>query len=201
MTKASEISLEILRKLNNPFRMKEALDNGLSRYMLYSLKDLGFIERVGRGLYILHDSDSLSQPDLVTVSQKIERGVICLVSALDFHNLTTQIPHRVHIALPKDSRTPKMDYPPIQVYHFGLASYSSGIDEYKLDGIPIKIYCPEKTLADCFKFRNTIGMDIVLEALKMYQSSTKKKNYQKIMEYAKVCRVESIIRPYVEMGL
>lgn len=193
--------LDIVRTLSSPFRMREAIDNGVSRYMLYSLRDLGYLNQISRGLYILNESDTLSQPDIIAVSRKVEKGVICLISALDFHNLTTQIPHSIHIALPRNSRVPKMKNPPIQVYRYSEESYFSGIEEYLIDDIPVKIYCVEKTLADCFKFRNMIGMDIVLEALKMYQNSSKGTNYQKIMEYAKICRVESVMHPYIEAGL
>jgi predicted transcriptional regulator of viral defense system len=201
MNKTIEKSLNIVKSLNSPFRMNKAIKRGLSRYMLYRLRDQGYLVQISRGLYILKESENLSQPDLVTVSCKIIKGVICLISALDYHNLTTQIPHSVHIALPKDSRIPRLNNPPIQVYRYGKEAYSAGIEEHEIDGVPIRIYSPEKTLADCFKFRNTIGMDIVLEALKMYQDSSKGKNYQKLMEYAKICRVGAIIRPYIEMGL
>jgi len=191
---------EIFREHGGQLRMSEAIEQGITRYMLYSLRDKGVIEKVSRGIYRLVDLPPISNPDLVTVSLRFPNAVFCLVSALAYHNITTQIPHEVSVAISKDSRTPTFDYPPIKAYKFSDEAYRSGIDEHMIDGVAVKVYCPEKTLADCFKFRNRIGMDVVLDALKLYKGR-KKINLDKLLRYARVCRVEKLMRPYLEASI
>jgi len=188
---------EIFRKHGGQLRMSEAVRYGITRYMLYSLRDRGIIERISRGIYRLVELPPISNPDLVTVGLRFPNSVVCLVSALAFHDITTQIPHAVSVAFPKDSRVPSLDYPPIQVHKFSEEAYKSGIEEHLIDGVPIKVYNPEKTLADCFKFRNKIGMDVALEALKLYKKR-RKFNPGELLEYARICRVENVMRPYLE---
>ena len=106
--------------------------------------------------------NGISNPDLVTVSLRYPNAVICLISALSYHNITTQIPHAVSVAVPRDSRVPSLDYPPIQAHRFSNDAYTSGIENHSIDGVPVKVYTPEKTLADCFKFRNKVGLDTVV---------------------------------------
>jgi len=177
--------------------MSEAMGHGITRYMLYSLRDKGVIEQVSRGIYRLVELPPISNPDLVTVSLRFPNAVICLVSALAYHEITTQIPHEVSVAVPRDSRIPSLDYPPIQAHKFSKVAYKAGIEQHRIDEVPVKIYNPEKTLSDCFKFRNKIGMDVVLEALKLYKTR-KKFNLSELLEYAKICRVERVMRPYLE---
>lgn len=180
-------------------RMSEALEKGLSRYMLYKLKERNIIEQVSRGVYRLTDLPPIGNPDLVTVRLRIPKAVICLVSALSWHELTTQIPHSVSIALPRNTNTPVLDYPIVRVHWFSEASYTSGIEEHLVDSIAVRIYGAEKTIADCFKYRNQLGMDIFLEALKKY-SLRKLKDYDGILTFARINRVENLIRPYLEVS-
>ena len=168
--------------------------------MLYSLRDKGVIELVSRGIYRLAELPPISNPDLVTVSLRFPNAVICLISALAYHDITTQIPHEVSVAIPSNSRMPSLDYPPIRAHKFSHEAYKSGIDEYQIDEVTVRIYCPEKTLADCFKFRNKIGMDVVLEALKLYKTR-RKFNIDDLLRYARICRVEKVMRPYLEATL
>ena len=177
--------------------MSEAIAHGITRYMLYSLRDKGIIEQVSRGVYRLMELPPISNPDLVTVSLRFPNAVICLISALSYHNITTQIPHVVSVAVPRDSRIPSLDYPPIQTHRFSDEAYNAGIENHVIDGAHVKIYNSEKTLADCFKFRNKIGMEVVLEALKLYRSR-QKFNLEKLLTYAEVCRVKNIMTPYLE---
>ena len=188
---------EIFRKHGGQLRMSEAIEQGISRYMLYSLRDRGIIEQVSRGIYRLVDLPPISNPDLVTVSLRFPNAVICLVSALAYHDITTQIPHVVFVAVSRDSRMPSLDHPPIRAHKFSHEAYKSGIQEHSIDEVPVKVYSPEKTLADCFKFRNKIGMDVVLEALKLYKTR-KKFNLGEVLRYAKICRVDKVMRPYLE---
>lgn len=188
---------EIFREHGGQLRMSEALASGLTRYTLYALRDKGVVEQITRGIYRLRELPPLDNPDLVTVSLRFPKAVVCLVSALAWHGITTRIPHEVSVAVPKDSRAPALEYPPIKVHKFSHEAYGPGIEVHLLDGAPVKIYNPAKTLADCFKFRNKIGMDVVLEALKL-QHARNGLNPGELLEYARICRVENVMRPYLE---
>lgn len=191
---------DIFKKHGGQLRMSEAIKLGISRTKLYSMRDKGIIEQISRGLYRLSELPYLSYPDLVIVSKRFLQSVICLISALSFHHLTTQIPHEVYIAVSQKANLPSGDTPPISAHRFSDASFLIGIEKHILDGAEVKIYDPEKTLVDCFKFRNKIGMDIVLEALKKYRNQGRMK-LDKLQEYAKACRVEKVMRPYLEVSL
>lgn len=197
MQKKSE---DIFRSCGGQLRMSEAIERGISRYMLYALRDKGVIEQVSRGVYRLAELPPISNPDLVTVALRCPNAVICLVSALAHHEITTQIPHSVSVAVPRESRQPSLDYPPLSVHRFSDLAFRAGIEESQIDGVPVKIYSPEKTLADCFKFRNKLGMDVVLEALKLYKAR-KQFDLEGLLKYAKVCRVEKVMRPYLETSI
>jgi predicted transcriptional regulator of viral defense system len=187
-----------IRASKPTLRMQEILDLGITRYMLYTLRDAGLLEQIGRGMYRLTEHPSLQHPDLVTVAIRHPQSVVCLISALSFHGLTTQIPHDVSIAIAESGYAPQLDFPPVQVYRFSRSTHRAGSETHSLDGVPVRIYSPEKTIADCFKFRNQLGMDIVLEALKMYRE-TPTFNHRTVLEFATLCRVQNIIRPYLEV--
>ena len=178
-------------------RASSAVELGVPQHIIYKMVEEGELVREAQGIYRLKDSEPLGNPDLVQISLRVPRAVICLISALYFHELTTQIPHQVHFALPRDVKTPKIKYPPIRVFHFSESSYAAGIEEHTLDGVPVKIYSKEKTIADCFKFREKIGLSIALEALKDYLSGPRPE-VQVMMKYARVNRVEKVMRPYLE---
>ena len=193
-------AISLFRKHRGMLRMAQAIDAGIHRNTLYALVQDGTVERIARGLYRLDDALPLGNPDLVTVSQKVPNGVVCLISALAYHELTTQIPHEVYVAISRNSEPPRLGYPPIRVFRFSGKAFSDGIESPRLDGIRVRIYNREKTLADCFKFRNKIGMDVVLEALKLYKAR-KKFNHERIVKYARICRVEKVMRPYLEVNV
>jgi predicted transcriptional regulator of viral defense system len=188
---------KIFTESNGILRASTAIELGIPKHILYQMVEKGELVREAQGIYRLDETGPLGNPDSVQISLRVPRAVICLISALYFHELTTQIPHQVHIALPRDVKTPKVDYPPIKAFHFSGESYHSGIEEHTLDGVRVKIYSKEKTVADCFKFRNKIGVNIALEALKDYLNQPRP-NIQLIMDYARVNRVEKIMRPYLE---
>lgn len=190
----------IFRDHGGQMRMSEALEAGISRYALYRMLDEGVVERVSRGLYRLVDLPTLGDPDLVVVALRVPKAIVCLVSALAFHELTTQVPHAVWIALPRGSNTPRLDHPPLSVHRFAREAYGSGIETHEVDGLPVRVYSPEKTLADLFKFRNRVGMDVVLEALGLY-AERRRPDVGALLEYARVCRVERVMRPYLEAAL
>jgi predicted transcriptional regulator of viral defense system len=138
-----------------------------------------------------------SDPDLVMAAIRVPKGVVCLISALAFHGITTQIPHEVHIALPKGEKAPRLEHPPLRIYRFLAEAYTEGVEEHSIDGAPVHIYNIETTLADCFKFRNKIGQDVAIEALQISWRS-KSLDLNKLMHYARICRVQNIMRPYLE---
>ena len=175
----------------------EAISSGIHPRTLYMMRDKGEIEKLERGLYRLAGLPPLSNPDLVPVAKKVPKGVVCLVSALSFHELTTQIPHEVYIALPQNTEKPRISNPPIRVFWLTGNAYSEGIDVHTIDGISVKIYSVEKTIADCFKYRNKLGLDVALEALKDFRKKGEL-NLANLIYYSKICRVENIIRPYLE---
>ena len=150
-----------------------------------------------RGVYRLAELSPIGNPYLVTVSLRFPNAVICLVSALAYHGITTQVPHEVTVAVPRDSRMPSLDFPPVHAHKFSEAAFQAGIEEHHLDGVLVRIYSPEKALADCFKFRNKMGMDVVLEALKLYKAR-KEFNLAEVLEYARICRVDKVMKPYLE---
>lgn len=197
---ARDKAAQLIRQHGGIIRTSDALQSGIHPRTLYQLRDTGVLEQISRGVYRLTEMDAVSNPDFVVVATRIPNAVICLVSALSFHEITTQIPHEVSVAIPKDSKPPMIDYPPVQFLKFSKEPFQAGIEEHQIDGVVIKVYSPEKTLADCFKFRNKIGMDIVLEALKLYKSRMKF-DHKKILEYAKICRVDKIVLPYLEASI
>ena len=194
---SSERAAEIIRQMGGMVRTAEAIRKGVHPRTLYALRDRGTLEQISRGVYRLAELDAISNPDLVTVASRLPHAVICLISALSFHNLTTQIPHEVSIAIDRHSRIPQIEHPPLAVHRFSPESFRAGIEEHLVDVVTIHIYSPEKTLADCFKFRNKIGMDVVLEALKLYKTR-KTLSLGDLLKYARICRVENVIKPYLE---
>lgn len=178
-------------------RTKDAIAAGVHPRVLYALRDSGVLERLSRGLYRLADAPPLANPDLVTVALRVPESVICLVSALAFHRLTTQIPHEVYIALLRGSEPPRIEHPPIRNFWFTRAAFEAGIERHELDGYPVRIYSPEKTLADCFKYRNKLGLDTVVEALRLYKEN-RRANVQALTHFAEICRVMKVMRPYLE---
>ena len=190
-------AVAIFKKHGGILHTAQAIRAGIHPGTLYAMRDSGALEVVSRGVFRLADISPLGNPDLVTVATRVPKGVICLVSALAFHELTTQIPHEVHVALPRGAEEPRLDHPPIKTYRFTGEAYTEGVEAHKLDGVSILIYSPEKTLADCFKFRNQVGLDTVVEAVHFYRERRSVK-VDDIMRYAEICRVKKIIRPYLE---
>ena len=198
--KQIESAKRIFRRHDGILKTGEALDEGIHRRTLYTMRDTGILERLERGLYRLADLPPLSNPDLVTVARKIPQAVICLISALHFYNITTQIPHTVSIAVNRGTEPPRLDFPPIQIYWFSGEAFTAGVEKQSIDNTMIQVYSAEKTLADCFKYRNKIGMETVLEAFDLYRER-KQHNPRKLIQFARICRVEKIMRPYLESYL
>lgn len=191
---------EIFHSHGGILRTREALDLGIHQRTLYAMRDAGILERIARGLYRLSELPPLSNPDLITVARKIPNGVICLISALHFHNITSQIPHSVSVAVKRGTEAPRLSFPPIHVHWFSGDAFTVGVTEHTIEQTNIRVYGAEKTLTDCFKYRNKIGMDTVLEALDLYLERGKP-DHRLLLKMARVCRVEKIMRPYLEARL
>ena len=188
---------EMFKRHGGMMKTSEALAAGIHPRTLYGLRDKGVIERISRGLYRWGDLPPLADPDLVTVASRIPRGVICLISALAYYEITTQIPHEVYVAVPREVRVPRIDWPPIRGFRFSEPSYSSGRETRMIDGAAVQIYSAAKTVADCFKFRNTVGVDVAVEALRLSLERGIAKPFE-IERFARVCRVDGVVGPYLE---
>jgi len=198
--RAVDLAREIFTKAGGVLRTREALAAGIHPRTLYSMRDSHLIELLERGLYRLTGLPPLTDPDLVTVAMKSPNAVLCLVSALSFHNITSEIPHVVHLAIKRGAEPPRIAHPPTKVYWFSGEAFSSGIEDHLVNKKTARVYSVEKTLADCFKYRNKIGMDTVLEALAFYRDR-KKTQPRELLKFAKICRVENVMQPYLEATL
>ncbi|HUE69331.1 MAG TPA: type IV toxin-antitoxin system AbiEi family antitoxin domain-containing protein [Pirellulaceae bacterium] len=178
-------------------RMSDAIRAGVHRDTLRAMVERGDLERISRGLYRLSDAPSLTHPDLATVAVKVPEGVICLLSALAFHELTTQIPHEVYLAINRNSEPPRIDFPPVRTFRFSGEAFTEGIEMHNDDSVTLRVYSREKTIADCFKFRNKVGLDACVEALRRYRE-TRGFNADALLHYAGICRVKQVLRPYIE---
>jgi predicted transcriptional regulator of viral defense system len=188
--------LQLVRK-EGRLRTSDLAAAGVPRMVLTRMTASGQLERAARGLYRLPEADSSEHEGLVTVASKVPQAVICLLSALQFHGLTTQLPWQVWIAMPRGSHVPRLDYPPIKMVQFTGAAYAHGIETHVRDGVRLRVYGVAKTVADCFKHRNKIGMDVALEALKDARAQGRA-DFDELWRCAKVCRVANVMRPYME---
>jgi len=197
MKSARDRAIEIIRKSGGLIRTHEALAQGIHRRTLYGLRGEGTIISISRGLFQLADQDIPAQVDLVEVSKKVPMGVICLISALAFHQLTTQIPHYIWLAVDRKARKPKIDYPPVRVFFFSGDAFSQGIETHRIMKQNIRVYNAPKTIIDCFRWRDAVGLDVAIEAAREYLKR-EDSSPSSLMEYAKACRVEKIVRPYLQ---
>lgn len=195
-----EKALELFHKYSGVLRTSEAIRLGINPKTLYIMREAGLIGSISRGVYQVVNSEiSLIDLDLIAVTKRLPKGVICLISALAFHGLTTQIPHFVYIAYRQGWKQPKVDYPPLKIYRYSEESFETGIEYRNVNGINAPIYSAAKTVIDCFKFRNKIGLNIAIEALKDYWNKNKSGAVSELLRYASICRVEKIIKPYIEV--
>lgn len=157
----------------------------------------GQLERVGRGLYGLPGREVSAHGSLAEVARRVPKGVVCLLSALRFHGLSTQAPFEVWLAIENKALAPKLDYPPLRIVRFSGAAFTEGVEEHVVDGVVVRVTGIAKTVADCFKYRNKIGLDVALEGLREAWHE-KRMNSDEIWRYAKVCRVANVMRPYLD---
>ena len=169
----------------------------ISRVALTRAVRRGQLERIGRGLYGLPGREVSANGSLAEVARRVPKGVICLLSALRFHDLTTQAPFEVWLAIENKAVAPKLDYPPLRIVRFSGAAFTEGVEQHVVDAVTIRVTSVAKTVADCFKYRNKIGLDVALEALREAWQA-KRMSSDEIWRFAKVCRVANVMRPYLE---
>ena len=178
-------------------RPRDLDERGLPSVALTRLVRQGLLTRVGRGLYSRPDRVVSEHGTLAEVARKHPQGIVCLLSALRVHDLTTQSPFEVWVAIPNKARAPKMDYPPLRVVRFSGAALIEGVEEHVIDGVPVRVTNVARTVADCFKFRNKIGLDVALEALQEAWRA-KRVGMDELWRFAALCRVANVMRPYME---
>lgn len=178
-------------------RARDLASKNIPRVTLSRLVAAGQLKQVSRGLYALPGKTKSENHPLAEVAARNAHGVFCLLTALRFHGLTTQSPHEVWLAIPNKARAPTLDYPPLRVMRFSGPALTKGVERHVVDGVTVRIYSVAKTVADCFKYRNKIGLDVALEALRESRRE-KRATMDALWRYAKVCRVANVMRPYLE---
>lgn len=191
--------LDIVKK-NGMLRPRDLDRYGIPRVYLSRLCERGLLQRISRGLYVLPDAEQTEHHTLAEACKRSPHGVICLLSALRFHKITTQAPFEIWMALKATAWHPKIDRPRMRFVRFSGPAFDAGIERHTIEGVFVKVYNPAKTVADCFKYRNKIGLDVAVEALRECRREKKCPN-DELWEYAKVCRVSRVMKPYMEAML
>ena len=200
MYKKTQEIIKYLKNHGGLARFSSLLKAGFHPDTLVTVEKEGKITRITRGIYQLVNYDIGPYPDFVIASLLAKKGVICLLSALAFHEATNEIPHSVYMAIPQGAHANRIKYPPVKFYRFSIKAWQAGIEEQEIGAHKIKVYSLAKTIADCFKFRNKIGIDVAREALKVAVTEKHIKP-KEIMYYAKICRVDNIVKPILESVL
>ena len=188
--------LELARQMG-VLRVRDVTSRGIHPEYLRRLCQRGLLTRTGRGLYVAADAEISVHHGLAQAAKRVPNGVICLLSARQFHELGTQRPFEVWMALDRSAARPRIDYPPLRIARFSGKALTEGVEQHSIENVPARIYCAPKTVADCFKYRNKIGLDVALEALRDCREQKKCSN-DDLWRYAKICRVANIMRPYLE---
>lgn len=186
-----------LAKRTGVLRPRDLDTQAIPRIYLSRMLKSGQLERIGRGLYIAAGGNIGEHRTLVEASKRVPRGVVCLLSALRFHNLTTQGPREVWLAIGEKAWRPRVTSPPLRTVRFSDRAIREGVEVHQIEGVAVRVYSPAKTIADCFKYRNKIGLDVALEALRECWRA-RRCTMDDLWRYAKVCRVQNVMRPYLE---
>lgn len=192
-------TIRLVRMANQAgvLRSRDLARHGIAREYLRLAEKRGLITRVSRGIYVAKEAPVTENHSLVEASKRVPHGVICLLSALRFHELTTQSPSEVWMAIGERARSPKLDNPQLRIVRFSKQTLGFGVATHRVEGLTLPVFNPPKTVADCFKFRHKIGMDVALEALRETYR-LKKASMNQLWEAAKVCRVANVMKPYME---
>ncbi len=189
-------ALQVIHRLG-VVRAADIEAQGIPRRWLYRLLRQGDVERRGRGIYVASSHSYTADHALAQVAKRVPSGVICLLSALRFHELTTQLPAEVWIALPEKARKPRLDYPRLRVTRFSGPALTEGIETHEIEGVDVSVYSAAKTVADCFKYRNKVGIDVAVEALRDF-SRRHRGGATELAHFARVCRVTRVMQPYLD---
>ena len=170
---------------------------GIPREYLRRLCDKGVLERQSRGIYTLRDAELTEHHSLMQACKRLPKGVVCLLSALRFHGFTTQAPFEIWMAIDRKARLPKAEGVSLHLVRFSGEALTEGVERHGIEGVEVSVYCPAKTVADCFKYRNKIGLDVALEALRECRRE-RRCTVDDLWRFAKICRVANVMRPYLE---
>jgi predicted transcriptional regulator of viral defense system len=187
----------VMAREKKTLQAKDLTEAGIPLIYLDRLYKHGLLDKIARGLYRLPDAELTEKHSYAAVCKRVPHAVVCLLSALRFHEIGTQLPHQVWIAIDEKARRPKLDYPKIRVLRFSGRARTEGVEEHVVEGVRVRVYNVPKTVVDCFKYRNKIGLDVALEALKEVWRE-KRCSADDLWRYAKVCRVWNVMRPYLE---
>jgi predicted transcriptional regulator of viral defense system len=196
-TRDLDTAIQAFRDKGGTLRTRDLIGRGVHTDALYALRKSGRIIELGRGLYRLADVGEAEHPDLAVVAACVPNAAVCLISALSYHGITTQIPSSVHLAVPRGSYH-RIKLPmPVTVYRFDPKTFDDGLETHRIGGMPLKIYSAARTVVDCFKFRNKIGLDVALEALRLARQRKRVQN-RELLRYARMLRVEKPMSPYLQ---
>lgn len=201
VTKRQSEVLGWIRKRGGSIRTTQAKEMGISPGTLYKLEEIGAVEMLGRGVFRLTGLPEGGCGDLIRVASRMPRGVFCLETALHFHGLLSGTPSAIHIAVPPTTRTPIFEEVSVVVHRFSGDAFTAGVEKCRIGGVTVRSYCVEKSLVDCFRFRSRVGVELSIQALRRFCEQPGA-DLEKVRGYAKTCRVETVIRPYLEaLGL
>jgi predicted transcriptional regulator of viral defense system len=193
--------LEVFRQHGGALKTGVALAKGIHPDTLYRLVEEGRLTRLARGLYRLSAAEEFSNPDLAVIAVKAPDAVVCLISALAYHELTTQVPRVVHLAVPRGKYSAlRLKSPPVKVYRFDPMTFNEGIERHLVDGVPLRVYSVARTVVDCFKYRNKLGLDVAVEALR-FARERKRTTNRDMLRIARLLRQERVMAPYLEAVL
>ena len=194
-TKTDKV-LELVRKAG-VLRPRDLDPYNIPRTYLSRLCAADKLQRIGRGLYVLPGNGATEHHSLAEACKRVPKGVVCLLSALSFHELTTQAPFEVWLAIGEKAWRPRLEYPPLRIVHFSKTALNAGVEEHQIEGVNVHVYSPAKTVVDCFKYRNKIGLDVAIDALRECRRA-RHCTMDDLWHYAAICRVRNVMRPYLE---
>lgn len=192
----SEKVMELARR-EGVLRVRDLRTRAIHPEVIRRLCKKGLLMRTGRGLYVAADAELSAQHGLALAAKRVPHGVGCLLTALQFHEMGTQAPSEVWLALDRRAARPRVEYPPLRIVRFSGKALSEGVEEHRVDGVTVRVYNPAKTVADCFKYRNKIGLDVAMEALRECLRE-RKATMDELWRYAGICRVANVMKPYLE---
>ncbi len=196
-TRNLDAAVNAFRDKGGTLRTRDVLALGVHSDALYALRDSGRVVALDRGLYRLAEVDEAEHPDLAVVGARAPNAAVCLISALSYHGLTTQIPSSVHLAVPRGNYHSIKLSMPVTVYRFDPKTFDEGLETHEIGGMPVRIYNAARTVVDCFKFRNKLGLDVAIEALRLARQRQRLQN-RELLPFARLLRVEKLLSPYLQ---